>query len=79
MAVGVSFLNPASSMTSVAKPSGQKNTQHKGREDVLCAEDETILVVEWDDPKQPIGYVYHKRALQVFNKALIEANIEEHR
>jgi chloride channel protein, CIC family len=42
-------------------------------------EDETILVVEWDSPKQPIGYVYHKRALQVFNKALIEANIEEHR
>lgn len=42
-------------------------------------EDETILVVEWDDPKQPVGYVYHKRALQVFNKALIEANIEEHR
>lgn len=42
-------------------------------------DEETILVVEWDDPKQPVGYVYHKRALQVFNKALIEANIEEHR
>lgn len=42
-------------------------------------DEETILVVEWDEPKQPIGYVYHKRALEVFNKALIEANIEEHR
>lgn len=42
-------------------------------------EGDSILVVEWENPKQPIGYVYEKRALQVFNDALIEVNIEEHR
>ncbi len=39
---------------------------------------EIVLVVEKEALDQPIGYVYHKRALEVFNKALIEANIEEH-
>ncbi len=42
-------------------------------------ETETILVVERSDPKQILGYVYYRRALEIFNKSLIEANIEEHR
>ncbi len=48
--------------------------------DILDKSDlETVLVVDRKTPTQPIGYVYHKRALQIFNRALVEANIEEHR
>ncbi|TNE57772.1 MAG: chloride channel protein [Alphaproteobacteria bacterium] len=39
---------------------------------------ERLLVVEHADEDQILGYVTYQRALQVFNKALIEANIEEH-
>jgi CIC family chloride channel protein len=39
---------------------------------------ETILVVEPGTATQVIGFAHHKQALEVFNKALIEANVEEH-
>jgi CIC family chloride channel protein len=39
---------------------------------------ETIPVVERGLAAQVIGFVDHKHALEVFNKALIEANVEEH-
>lgn len=40
---------------------------------------DALLVVDPNDPTRVVGRVDHKRALQVFNEALIEANLEEHR
>lgn len=38
-----------------------------------------IVVVDKADPMQQIGWAYHVRALRYFNKALIDATVEEHR
>ncbi|AXS41314.1 chloride channel protein [Breoghania sp. L-A4] len=38
-----------------------------------------IAVVDRNDPEKIIGWVLHVRALRYFNKALIDATVEEHR
>lgn len=38
-----------------------------------------IIVVDKDDPTKAVGWAYHVRALRYFNKALIDATVEEHR
>lgn len=38
-----------------------------------------IVVVDKDDPTKVVGWAYHVRALRYFNKALIDATVEEHR
>jgi predicted transcriptional regulator len=40
---------------------------------------EAAQVVDRSDPTKVVGYITHTHALEVFNKALIEANLEEHR